>query len=96
MLAANAVRADLAVADRRERLDAEEERLAEPSAEHRARRRPAARPAPHATIRDGEDQVEHRGREAPTRPKKPRPRNRQQLVVRREALENAEARSARR
>ena len=83
------VRGDLAVADRGERLDAEEERLAESSAEHR--RAGAEQGVGSARqIRHGEHEIQHEiGHDDDA--EKARPRDRQQHVVRREALEESQA-----
>jgi len=68
-------RRDLAVADRRERLDAEEECLAESPAEHR-RARALQRVRAACDVRDREHEIQHEVDRADDG-QKPRPRNRQ-------------------
>ena len=70
MLAAESVRTDLAVADRGERLHAEEERPAESSAEHRRRQGRAVRPARRARYATAKRRLKP-GRSAPTTPRNP-------------------------
>jgi hypothetical protein len=91
MFVANPLRTNLAVPDRGERLDAEEERLAQASAEHRGTR-PEQRVTPARQIGHREGQVQHEIGQS-HESEKPGPGNRQQQVIRREALEDPQTRS---
>ena len=84
-----AVGADLAVPDGREGLNAEEERLAEPPAEH-VRSGPLQRVGPARHIGHGEDQIENQVERA-HQAQETEPGRRQQLVIRRKTLDPSQA-----
>ena len=87
----NAVGTDLSVADSREGLDAEEERPSEPTAQHLGTR-PHQRVRSARQVGQGENQVEREIKQG-NETQETGPGHPQQLVIRREALEDAEART---